>query len=255
MTTTLLLVRCRGVADCRSDPWSDLLHESAAPDGRQPSEAGIAAGAKPQCLPACAPGHPIAGTPDQHLLDVRWHCARSRPAIHGADPPRSLRCRKAPLRNVAQLRRADVPRRSGGDRSRQPALRIRQGAKDPSRTIARRPSSRRLAETMRSGRDSRARAPGGQAPRQKPTSRTTRRCRRYSRRPSLVISGPAFRMCARTSTSTIRTRTSRRIAVDHAYHGAFTPGMPGGTLSAAPAGAIDIEGVRWRVEFPPTNPY
>jgi hypothetical protein len=45
------------------------------------------------------------------------------------------------------------------------------------------------------------------------------------------------------------------IGCEHAYYGAFTPGMPGGTLSSVPNGAIDIEGLGWRVEFPPTNPY
>lgn len=45
------------------------------------------------------------------------------------------------------------------------------------------------------------------------------------------------------------------IACAHRYHGAFTPGMPGGTYASVPHGAIDIEGLGWRVEFPPANPY
>ena len=44
------------------------------------------------------------------------------------------------------------------------------------------------------------------------------------------------------------------IAIDHAYHGAFTPGMPGGTLWRPPG-----RGHRYRrrslAHRPPTNPY
>lgn len=45
------------------------------------------------------------------------------------------------------------------------------------------------------------------------------------------------------------------IACEHRYLGAFTPGMPGGTFASIPDGAVDVDGLVWRVEFPPTNPY